>query len=111
MNRTAVQHQNAALVCNAYGDHPISIVWKLKQKQIFSNTKRLYSRQHCLILEHLIIYRYSIAEANSSDGVMNTLTILDVTREDGQAYTCLASNKFGSEALPVYLFVFGNYTL
>ena len=54
------------------------------------------------------LFRYSIVEANSSAGVMNTLTISDVTRADGREFTCIASNKFGSKALPVYLSVYGN---
>jgi len=89
VNRTAIVSQNAALVCNAFGDQPISIVWRLGHSQIYSNTER-----------------YSIVEANSSTGVMNTLTISDVTRADGREFACIASNKFGSKSLPVYLSVY-----
>ena len=55
----------------------------------------------------ILLYRYSIAEANSSKGMMNTLTISDVTRDDGGDYNCIASNKYGSAALRVHLSVFG----
>merc|ERR1719350_2523915 len=37
---------------------------------------------------------------------MTSLTIREVTRADGREYTCVASNKFGSKALPVHLSVF-----
>ena len=40
VNRTAIVSQNAALVCNAFGDQPISIVWRLGHSQIYSNTER-----------------------------------------------------------------------
>ena len=53
--------------------------------------------------------RYSIAEANSSQGLMNTLTISSLTRDDGGDYSCIASNKYGSSSLRVHLSVFGKF--
>ena len=58
-------------------------------QNIYSNTKR-----------------FTIAEANSSSGLMNSLTIRDVSREDGGKFICIASNQFGSQALPTFLAVF-----
>ena len=40
VNRTAIVSQNAALVCNAFGDQPISLVWRQGHTQIYSNTDR-----------------------------------------------------------------------
>ena len=91
MNRSGVVRGSAVLVCNAWGDQPISIVWKQgHNKQIYSSMER-----------------FSIVEANTSTGLMNSLTISSVTRSDGGDYTCIASNKFGSAALEVKLSVFG----
>ena len=91
MNRSGVVRGTAVLVCNAWGDQPISIVWKQ------GLTTQIYSSME----------RFSIVEANTSTGLMNTLTISSVTRSDGGAYTCIASNKFGSAALDVKLSVYG----
>ena len=52
-------------------------------------------------------FRFSIAEANSSRGLMNTLTIARLTRDDGGDYNCIASNKHGSASLSVNFAVFG----
>ena len=91
MNRSGVVRGSAILVCNAWGDQPISIVWKQ------GNTKQIYGSME----------RFTIVEANTSRGVMNSLTISSVSREDGGDYTCIASNKFGSAALEVKLSVYG----
>ena len=53
------------------------------------------------------ISRFSIAEANSTEGLMNTLTISRLSREDGGDYNCIASNKHGSASLSVNFAVFG----
>ena len=90
MNRSGVVRGSAILVCNAWGDQPISIVWKQGTNQIYGSMERL-----------------TIVEANTSRGVMNSLTISSVSREDGGDYTCIASNKFGSAALEVKLSVYG----
>ena len=90
MNRSGVVRGSAILVCNAWGDQPISIVWKQGIKQIYGSMER-----------------FTIVEANTSRGVMNSLTISSVSREDGGDYTCIASNKFGSAALEVKLSVYG----
>ena len=62
-----------------------------------------------IIFSLLNICRYSIAEANSSQGLMNTLTISSLTRDDGGDYSCIASNKYGSSSLRVQLSVFGKF--
>ncbi|XP_023335862.1 Down syndrome cell adhesion molecule-like protein Dscam2 [Eurytemora carolleeae] len=88
-NRTAIVNQDAALVCNPFGDHPIRVVWRRGEQEL--NGKQ---------------DRFSFASANSSEGVMNTLTIRNVQRQDGREYTCFASNRFGSQYLTVQLAVY-----
>ena len=112
VNRTAVVNQEAALVCNAFGDQPISISWQLANEQIHTNMNRLVIDfiSVLFVTLWLNVYfsnRYEIAQANSSLGLMSTLTISKVSRTDGKEYKCVASNQYGTDILPVHLSVFG----
>ena len=65
--------QDATLVCNAFGDQPISIVWRKVvgvDDNGALNVKFQGSRQI-----HSNAERFSIVEANSSTGLMTSLTI------------------------------------
>ncbi|XP_040566562.1 cell adhesion molecule Dscam1 isoform X3 [Lepeophtheirus salmonis] len=89
-NRTAVAGKDASLVCNALGNSPINLEWKTGLREKIG--ARMTSR-------------YSIVEANSSGGVLSTLTIRSVRRSDSGEFICEAGNDFGTSSISIFLSV------
>ncbi|CAB4062778.1 DSCAM [Lepeophtheirus salmonis] len=89
-NRTAVAGKDASLVCNALGNSPINLEWKTGLREKIG--ARMTSR-------------YSIVEANSSGGVLSTLTIRSVRRSDSGEFICEAGNDFGTSSISIFISV------
>ena len=53
--------------------------------------------------------RYSVANDERADGSGLTINIADCDRRDGSLFTCVASNRYGSDEYNHQLIVLGNY--
>ncbi|XP_025414613.1 Down syndrome cell adhesion molecule-like protein Dscam2 isoform X27 [Sipha flava] len=88
-NQTSEKGQPAVLECMAKGEKPIGIVWNM-------NNKRLDSKEE---------ERYTIREEILTDGVKSDLSIKRSERIDTAAFTCVATNSFGSDDSSIQLIV------
>ena len=81
--------QEASFKCEAEGDKPISIIWKMSDK-IFNPKNDP---------------RFELLESESREGVTSEIVIRQTTRDDSHVFTCHASNEFGSDETKIQLVV------
>lgn len=99
------------LVCTAHGDQPISIQWK--RRMLFhshrGDSSDLHKATTGMEESHLPIApgssdsRLAIQDTPTSSSVTSRLTIDPARREDSTAFTCIASNAYGSDVRRVNL--------
>ncbi|XP_077560088.1 cell adhesion molecule Dscam1-like isoform X1 [Haemaphysalis longicornis] len=81
--------EQARLVCEAYGEKPLSISWKKDN----------------MILDHRYISSFTQDDTPTPDGMTSSLLFASTERSDSGLYTCLTSNKFGKDETNIKLLV------
>ncbi|XP_022661612.1 Down syndrome cell adhesion molecule-like protein Dscam2 isoform X3 [Varroa destructor] len=87
-NNTVKLGSKMALNCPVRGDHPIRVRWSKNGQPIGKESKT-----------------FGVHEKNSALGLISSLVIHKVAREDSGTYTCAVSNKFGNDEMQVRLYV------
>ncbi|XP_055948883.1 cell adhesion molecule Dscam2-like isoform X4 [Argiope bruennichi] len=78
---TVRKGETVHLICTAYGETPITLVWT-KDRQIFNIRTES---------------RYSEVQKDHEDGVASEVTIISADRRDSALFTCTASNEYGRD--------------
>lgn len=89
-NNTVKLGSKMALNCPVRGDHPIRVSWSKNGQPIGKDSKT-----------------FGVHEKNSGLGLISSLIIHKVVREDSGTYTCAVSNNFGNDEMQVRLYVQG----
>lgn len=85
------KNKQVFLNCNAAGDTPITISWRLQSSQE--------------VIRESADIRFSIREQKLDDGMVSELGISNTYRHDSGVYICSASNAYGHDEVAIDLIV------
>lgn len=103
---TVKKGDTALLQCSVSGDKPINIVWLRSGKNTLNpstNYKYEINTSSIALIYNVFVFRISVKQEATPDGVSAELQIRSVDASDNGPYFCRASNLYGNDQQLVQL--------